>query len=264
LTETPASASARVKDGAAHQKPTPGNEGGGVTMTLIEHLEELRERLIKAVVAIVVATVISLAFTGQFLRILIAPLGGAKPQILHPTEGIVMYFKVALIGGLILAMPVIVYQVARFVIPGLTSTEKRYLYILIPGATLLFAAGVAFASFVMLPFALPFLQGFGSEFATPGYTLDYYISFVTTFVFWIGIVFETPLVVATLARLGIVSPQQLSRFRKYSIVLNAIIAAVVTPTPDPFNMMLVMIPLVILYELGALLARLVYRPRNVL
>jgi sec-independent protein translocase protein TatC len=231
-------------------------------MSIIEHLEELRERLIKSMAAIVVATFISLAFTRQFLKILIAPMGGAKPQILHPTEGIVMYFKVALIGGLILAMPVIVYQTARFVVPGLTDAERRYLIILIPGATFLFAAGVAFASFVMLPFALPFLQSFGSEFATPGYTLDYYISFVTTFVFWIGIIFETPLVIAFLARLGIVSPTQLARFRKYSIVVNAIIAAVVTPTPDPFNMLLVMAPLLILYEFGVLLARLVYRPRD--
>jgi sec-independent protein translocase protein TatC len=259
LAETPAPEPAGVKDDDARQKP----KSGGAEMSLIEHLEELRERLIKSSLAIIIATFISLAFTNQLLKILIAPLGGIKPQILHPTEGIVMYFKVALIGGLILSMPVIVYQVVRFVVPGLTSAERRYLYVLIPGATILFAAGVAFASFVMLPFALPFLQGFGSEFATPGYTLDYYISFVTTFVFWIGIVFETPLVVATLARLGIVSPQQLSTFRKYSIIINAIISAVVTPTPDPFNMLLVMAPLTILYEVGVLLARLVYRPRDV-
>lgn len=260
MTETPALTS--PKDDDAQHEPNTQNKRGGQEMTIIQHLEELRERLIKSLVAVAITTVVSLAFTGQFLQILIAPLKGAKPQVLHPTEGIVMYFKVALIGGLILAMPVIVYQVARFVFPGLTSSEKRYFYVLIPGATFFFAAGVAFASFVMLPFALPFLQGFGAEFASVGYTLDYYISFVTTFVFWIGMVFETPLVISFLARLGLVSPGQLSQFRKYSIVLNAIIAAMITPTPDPFNMLLVMAPLILLYEVGVLLARLVYRPRD--
>jgi sec-independent protein translocase protein TatC len=232
-------------------------------MTIIEHLEELRRRLIWSVLAIVICTAISLVFTRRFLELLISPMGGSKPVLLHPTEGIIIYFKVALIGGLILAMPVIVYQIVRFVVPGLTDVEQRYLFILIPLATLFFAAGVAFASIVMLPFAIRYLQGFLSDVATATYSLNNYVSFVTTLIFWVGVTFEMPLVLAFLARLGIVSPQMLSRFRKYAIVINSIIAAVVTPTVDPFNMLLVMAPLVILYEIGVIMARLVYHPRAV-
>jgi len=225
-------------------------------MTIMEHLAELRERLIKCLIALSITTIFSLLFTGRFLAILIAPMEGNQPVALKPTETIVVYFKIALIGGLVLAMPVIIYQLVRFVSPGLLPHEKRYLYILLPGATISFAAGVAFAALVMLPFAVRYLQGFLSDIIKPTYSIDYYISFVTTLLFWVGVIFETPLVIFFLAKLGVVSPQMLTRNRKYAIVIIAVIAAVVTPTPDPFNMLIVMAPLVALYEVGILLARL--------
>lgn len=231
-------------------------------MSIIEHLTELRDRLIKSVLALLVGTAISLAFTPRFLEFLIAPMGDRQPISLKPTETIIIYFKVALICGVILAMPVIVYQMLRFVLPGLTEVEKKYLRIIVPGATLLFAGGVAFATFVMLPFTIRYLQSFLADIIQPTYSIDYYISFVTTLMFWVGVIFETPLIIAFLARIGIISPQMLSRNRKYAIVLLAILAAVITPTPDPVNMMLVMAPLVILFEVGVILARLVYRPRT--
>jgi sec-independent protein translocase protein TatC len=237
---------------------TTGEIKSGVNdtrMTLIEHLEELRQRLIKAIIALVVTTLFSLVFTRQLLLALIAPLGGVLPQAVRPTETFVTYMKVALMAGIALAMPVIIYQFIRFVVPGLTRRERRYLYILVPGATLLFLIGMAFCYFFMLPFAISYLHGFLSDVIRQDWTIDYYISFVTTFLLATGLVFETPLVVFFLAKLGVVTPATLKRNRKYAIVIAFVIAAVITPTPDPFNQTLVAGPLIILYEVGILLSR---------
>jgi sec-independent protein translocase protein TatC len=230
-------------------------------MTILEHLTELRERLIKAVVALLLGTVISLAFTTEFLKILIAPMGGRTPISLRPTETIMMYFKIALIMGCVLAMPIIIYQLIRFILPGLTDAEKKYLIVIVPGATGLFAMGVAFAAFVMLPFTVQYLQTFLADIIQPMYSIDYYISFVTTLMFWVGVVFETPLIIAFLSRVGILSPTTLTKNRKYAFVALAVLAAIITPTPDPVNMMLVMVPLLLLYEVGVILAKILYKPR---
>jgi sec-independent protein translocase protein TatC len=147
-------------------------------------------------------------------------------------------------------------------LPGLTKTERKSLRVIVPGAAILFATGVAFASFVMLPFTIKYLQNFLADIIQPTYSIDYYISFVTTLMFWVGIIFETPLIIAFLARVGIVSPQMLTSNRKYAIVLIAVLAAVITPTPDPVNMALVMAPLLVLFEAGIILAKILYRPRN--
>ncbi len=231
-------------------------------MTVLEHLIELRRRLVKAVLALVIATIISLMFTRRFLALLTAPMGDNLPQAISPTETIVIYFKVALIGGLVLAMPVIVYQLIRFIIPGLLPHERRYLSFIVPAASLLFATGVAFAYYVMLPAAIPFLLGFMSDIIRQQWTIEKYISLVTGLLFWVGVIFETPLIVAFLAYLGVVSPGMLWKNFRYAIVIIAIIAAVATPTPDPINMSLLMLPLVLLYLLSILLALLVYRRRR--
>ena len=224
-------------------------------MTLIEHLEELRGRLIKSAIALAVTTLASLIFTGRLLKILVAP-AGIKPIFLRPTEMFVTYMRVALISGTALAMPVIVYQMIRFVLPALKPHERRYLYIIVPGATFSFLLGLAFAYFAMLPFALRYLLSFGGNIAEAKWAIGEYISFVTKLLFWVGVTFETPLLVFFLAKLGVVTPEMLARYRKYAIVAIAVLAAVITPTPDPFNMMVVMVPLLALYEIGVLLAKL--------
>jgi len=231
-------------------------------MPIMGHLRELRGRLIKMILSLMGGTVLGTVFARRFLESLILPMGNARPQSLRPAENIIVYFKVALILGLVLAMPVIIYQIVAFIVPGLTAGEKRALYFVIPGATLLFAIGVAFSSLVMLPFSLDYLGHFLSDLIQPQYSIDYYISFVANFIVWIGLSFETPLIIAFFARLGVVSPAQLRRGRRYAIVILAIVAAVITPTPDPFNMTLVMLPLYALYEFGIILARLFYRPRT--
>jgi sec-independent protein translocase protein TatC len=225
-------------------------------MTIWEHLDELRSRLVKATIALVVGTAISVIFTQRALQVLIIPLGDAIPQTITPTESFVVYFRIALIGGVTLAMPMLVYQAIRYILPGLLPHEKRYLYFLIPGATLCFAGGVAFASLIMLPAAINFMQSFLSTIIENRWTLNNYIDFVTRVIFWMGIVFQTPLVIFFLAKLNVVTAQQLSKFRKYAVLVIAILAALVTPTPDPINMAIVMLPLYMLYEVGIQLARL--------
>jgi sec-independent protein translocase protein TatC len=231
-------------------------------MTILEHLVELRGRLIKAVLALVITTLVSLVFTRRFLSLLTLPMGDNLPQAISPTETIVIYFKVALIGGLLLAMPVIVYQLITFIVPGLYPHEKRYLLVIVPAASLLFALGVAFAYYVMLPAAIPFLLGFMGDIIRQQWTIERYMSLVTGLMFWVGVIFETPLVVAFLAYLGVVSPAMLWKNFRYAIVGIAVIAAVATPTPDPINMALLMLPLVLLYLLSILLALFVYRRRE--
>ena len=224
-------------------------------MPLMSHLKELRKRLSWAFIALTVATAISFLFAKQVLVILVAPMGDTLPQALKPTESIGNYMKVALICGVTLAMPVIVYQIGRFVTPAMTKHERRYLWLLVPGATLCFVTGVAFAYFVMLPTAIPFLQGFMSDIILQQWAIGEYLSFVTSLLFWIGVAFELPLFVFFLAKLGIVNAQMLSKNRKYAVLIIAVLAAVITPTVDPLNMLLVMGPLIILYEIGILLAK---------
>jgi sec-independent protein translocase protein TatC len=145
-------------------------------------------------------------------------------------------------------------------VPGLTRQERRFLWVVIPGATGLFVAGVCFCYFVMLPVAVPFLISFLDIPTKPRPST--YFGFVTQVMLWIGVFFETPLIMAFLSRIGIITPQMLTKFRRYAIVLIAIIAAAITPTIDPVNMGLMMVPLLVLYELGALLARIMYRKRQ--
>ncbi len=230
-------------------------------MTLLEHLIELRMRLIRAGLALIAGILFGIVLTRPFLELLISPLGDNRPQSLRPAENILVYFKVDLILGLVLAMPVIVYQIFAFIMPGLTPKERRYVIGVSLAAAVLFGLGVAFASLVMLPFTLRYLQSFLSDLIVPSYSIEYYISFVTHFVFYVGLSFELPLVIAALARLGIISPKQLRKGRRYAIVIIALLAAIITPTPDPFNMLIVMAPLIVLYEVGIILAHFAYRPR---
>ncbi len=225
-------------------------------MTLLEHLDELRSRLVKSLIAIVVTTAFSFLFAERFLKLLLVPAGNVQTVFLTPTEGFLTYMRAALLSGLGLAMPVIAYQALRFVGPGLKANERKYLYLALPMAALSFVVGVAFAYFVMLPAALGYLGQFGSEIAETNWAVGEYIAFVTNLVFWIGIVFETPLLVFVLSKLGLVKPALLSKNRRYAVLIIAIVAAVITPTADPFNMLLLMGPLIILYEISIWVAKL--------
>lgn len=225
-------------------------------MPLLEHLEELRRRLLRAVIALLVGVVLGTLVTYPVLKMLVAPLGDHVPLAISPTEAPAVFFKVAVVIGLVIAMPVIMYQIFQFASPGLESRERRYVIIGAPAASLSFAAGVVFAATVLLPAALPFLQGFLFGIVEQRYSIERYVSFVANILLWAGLVFETPLVMYFLAKLGVVTPQGFSKARRVVIIGAAAGAAVITPTTDPVNMLLVMVPFMLLYELGILLARL--------
>jgi sec-independent protein translocase protein TatC len=222
-------------------------------MTLLEHLEELRDRLIRSAIAVFVCTFIAAAFTNQILTLLITPYG-EKLQILGPTEGIAIFFRVALTAGLVLAMPYLIYQFLMFILPGLEENEKRYVRWGVPAATLLFLVGVAFAWFILVPTAIGFLSTFQDDIFRAEWQSKQYIPFITSIVFWIGVSFETPLILFIMTKLGLVTPQYLMRQWRFAVIIIAIIAAMITPTVDPFNMALVMLPLFALYGISILLS----------
>lgn len=233
-------------------------------MTLMDHLRELRTRLIWVASALVIGTLISMLFVSPLLQFIIRPLSesGAQPMAIGPTDTIGVFFRVSFASGAVLAMPVIVYHVIAFISPGLYPHEKRNLLLTLPGFMVLFLVGAAFAYFFLLPAAVGFLQNFLGDIIAQEWTIDRYIGFVTRIVFWIGVAFEMPLVIAFLARAGIVSGPQMMKYWRHSIVVVAIAAAAITPTVDPVNMTLVMVPLIVLYMSSVGLAHLLYRPRT--
>ena len=231
---------------------------------LREHLEELRWRLLLCVVTLLVGAGISLAFFRKLIDFLLVPaedhlsVTGA-PIFTEVTELIGVTVKVGLLGGLVLALPMLVYQAIMFVAPGLTSRERRWTVGLLPGALLCFVAGAAFAYYVLLPPIMNFLLTFGEDIATPMIRIGNYISVVVTLIFWMGLVFETPLVMFMLAKIGVVSPGTLARGRRFAVVMAFILGAMITPTFDPLNQALVAAPLIILYEVGIWLSKLARR-----
>ncbi len=231
-------------------------------MKFWHYLDEFRQRLLKVFVVLVVATTVSLSFTNKALELLLLPMGDFHPVALHPTEAIVVYFRVALLSGLVLTMPYLLFQVLAFILPALTQSERRILLFSVIGIGFFFALGVAFAAFVMLPLAIGYLSRFMDDLVQHTYSIDAYVSFVTTMMLAIGVVFELPLVLALTARLGLVTSKQLAKGRRFALVAIAILAAVITPTPDAFNMLLIMLPLMVLYELGIFLAWLAGRARQ--
>ena len=223
--------------------------------TILEHLNELRVRLTWAVAGLAVGTVISFLFAQQILEFLISHYNEPL-QITSPTENIEVFFKVSLVAGGIIAMPWILYQVWLFVVPALERNERRYVYIFIPSAFALFVLGIAFSWFVLLPAAISFLRGFMPDIFFVEWTASEFVSFTTTFLFWIGVSFEMPLVVYLVARAGLIGWQTLREQWRLAIVGIAVVAAAVTPSIDPVTMLLTMVPLIVLYGLSIVLARL--------
>jgi sec-independent protein translocase protein TatC len=226
-------------------------DGHALRMGFFEHFAELRDRIIRAFLALTVGTIIGFFFAQQGLEILREPFcnlaADCEFQLLDPTGGIIIYFRVALLIGGILAIPMMTYQFMAFIIPGLTNKERRMVFMALPAITGLFLIGVFFAWFILIPPALTFLNGFLSDTFRPEWTADGYLSFTTSLIFWMGVAFETPLVFFVLSVLGIVTPGGLAQNWRIAIVGAAIAAAFITPTIDPVNMFLVMGPLLALY-----------------
>jgi sec-independent protein translocase protein TatC len=226
---------------------------------ILGHLREMRGRLIRCVIAVVITTGISFIFAKQIFQVLIIPAGDIDLIFIEMTEMLGTYMKVCLTSGIILAMPYIIFQLLMFVSPALTHKEKKYVYVILPFVGMMFIAGVVFGYYILVPPGMRFLTTFGSDIATPQIKIGNYISVVTRLLLAIGFVFEMPVVSTFLARLGVLTPKWLSGKRKPAIILALIVAAIITPTFDPVNQMLVAVPLIVLYEMCIWLAKLVQR-----
>lgn len=250
-------------DAATAVPPETVGHREGKELTILEHLQELRRRLIVSAVAVVLAISISLVFTKQLLRWLTEPARDSVQNVTiiftDPVGYWAAYFRVALLAGIAIAMPVLVYETLAFIGPGLTRAERRWLYPVVLGASVAFVAGAAFAYYVELPPALRFLLNSG-EGIEPFINVTSYIDFTTRLMLVTGLVFELPLFVMGLAKLHIVSSRKLIGWWRYAIVIAFVVSAVVTPSIDPITQTLVAVPMIVLYFLGIILAKLVEGP----
>jgi sec-independent protein translocase protein TatC len=231
-------------------------------MTLAEHLDELRSRLVKTCIGIGIAFIVGLFLTRPLLGLVRDNANVERFDVIEATEPITSFFKTALYIAIAFALPLIFYQVFAFVAPGLTRKEKRYVYASLPFVVVFFLLGACFAFFLAIPRAFEFLSNFNSD------LFDYSPTFTSIAAFYIqvslgmGIAFELPILMFLLARLGIVSPKRMSASRRYAVVTVMVAAALITPTPDPFNMLFVAAPIYLLYEVGIIFAKLAARRKN--
>lgn len=253
-------------DNGEHEEGGPSEE----TATFVEHLDELRTRLIRCIVYILVLAGLSFSVLNQLIiDVLLSPVqdivkadpGGGLIST-APAEWIFIWVKILLISGVFLAGPLILGEVYGFVAPALTRSEKRYARWAFLFAPLLFAAGLAFA-YIIIPFGLRFLYHFTTQSGIRWLlSVEKYLGFFLTLSLGLGLVFQMPLVVAVLTKIGIVTPQFLSSKRRYAVVVLAIIAAIITPTPDIVNLSIVMVPMLVLFEVSILVARCVGREES--
>ena len=242
------------------------------------HLEELRRRLIVAFVSVTAAFLACFNYSEVLYRWLVKPMKESlvlslrEPYLsfvprekvydlvfLAPAEALWMHMKVALIAGLVIAMPVIFWQVWRFLSPGLHKSEKRMAIPFIFITSSLFLLGTGFCFIIVLPFAMNFLLNFRTEALTPMISVERYVDFCLKFILAFGAIFELPVVMVFLSRIGVVTPLWLAKNRKYAVLVAFIVAAVLTPTPDAFNQTLMAVPIIVLYEAGIWSARILGR-----
>lgn len=256
----------------------PDKEG---RMPILAHLEELRKRLLYSVIALFIGFLVCFQYWESLLRWMKVPLtlvlsvqtswpyvvptylpSPTRLIAVAPGEVLWMAMKIAFIASIFLTMPFLLAQVWLFISPGLLPKERKWAMPFIVSATFMFVLGALFCQYVVLPFALRFLLTFGIQEVTPMITLEKYVQLCSKFLLAFGLIFELPLIITLLSRIGIVSPQFLSKNRKYAILLAFVVAAFLTPTPDMFNQALMAVPMLVLYEIGIIMARLVYRKKD--
>jgi sec-independent protein translocase protein TatC len=233
-------------------------------MPLTGHLKELRKRLIYCMVAMLVCTVVAYVFRDKVFSVLMRPLRATqvnKLTTLGVAEAFMQILKVSVYAGVLASLPFTLYQFWAFVMPALHERERRGAFLYTVFTSLLFLGGVAFGYFVVLPVGLKFLIGYGGPAFDQKLQAELYLTFVSMFLLSFGLVFELPLVMLLLAWAHVVDYKRMRKVRKYAIVVEALLAMVITPSQDPFSMILMLVPLMLLYELGIWLARLVAKRR---
>ena len=230
------------------------------TFSIIEHLEEFRRRILKSLAFVALFSAASYYYIDNIFAYIAKPVG--RVVFVSPPEVFLAYIKLSLFCGVLLSSPFLAYQFWRFVSSGLYTSEKRYLLVFGPLSVLLFSGGAAFGFFIVVPIAIKVLLGISkSPMITPMITVNNYVSFVGVLTIMFGVVFELPILVLLLTKLGIVNPRMLSTKRRYAILFIFIIAGVLTP-PDVVSQILMAVPLLVLYEISILLAKLIYKPKD--
>jgi len=235
-------------------------------MSFLEHLEELRVRLIRSLVALLGGFLVAWNFREPIFHFLTQPLRKAYPEIqfiyTSPTEALMLYMKMAFFVGIFVAAPFLLYQAWAFVAPGLYPHEKRYALPFVLFGTLFFVGGAAFGHFLVFPMTFGFLGGFAGDAMKFLPRVGEYFTFYSWFLLGIGLVFQTPVIIFVLSRIGLVTPRFLMRQFKYAILVAFVVAAVITPTPDMVTQSALALPMIVLYLLGVVVAWVFGRPRR--
>jgi sec-independent protein translocase protein TatC len=228
----------------------------GKTMSWITHLEELRRVIIVSVIALLVATIGCFFYSDYLLTWLQRPIAtmDIKLVFIGVAEGFFAKIKIALYAGFVLSFPIITWQIWKFVLPALYPHERRHIIVLVPVSVLLFAGGVIFAFYTVLPIAIAFLLTVAGD-LEPMISINHYLSFCMSFLIPFGIVFEMPVVAMFLTRIGVITPQLMASKRKYALLIMFIVGAVLTPGPDPVSQLLMAVPMYILYEVSIIVSR---------
>jgi len=241
-------------------KPVEKKKG---QMPFLEHIEELRWRALKSLLAVAAMTAIAFYFSDRLYKAITWPLGDVKLHFTEIAGSFYAYFRISLYAGIIGALPILLYQIWKFVAPGLYFKEKRAIIPLVFFSTILFLAGAAFCFFLVLPFAIKFLVGYGEGEMIPIITASNYISFAGMMMLAFGLSFELPIIGFFLGKIGLISASALSRARPYAIVVILFVAAILTPTPDIFTQLLLAVPLYILYEATIIIIRMTGRKKEI-
>lgn len=222
----------------------PDDEG---TMSITAHLEELRSRIIKSLLAVAAGSGVAYFFLDSITKFLTAPVG--KLYYMKPGEAFFTYLKIDIVAGFLIALPIIFFHVWKFFLPALTKSERAVLGVLVPASVILFFTGLAFAFFLILPIALKFFMGFTTDDLQSMFSFQNYFDFVITFLLPFGFVFELPLVVIVLAQLGILTSEFLGKYRRIIFFAAFVIGALITP-PDVISQVSLALPVILLYEIG--------------
>ncbi len=234
-------------------------------MSFLEHLEELRWTIIKALIGIIIASIISWSFIDFIVNdILLLPARsiGVKLQNLKPFGQLFLYFQVAVLSGLILSLPWVVYQIWLFISPALHRHERKYVSLVVIFTTISFLIGALFAYFILLPYSLNFAFTFGSEIIENRFAIDEYLSIVISMIILSGFIFELPMLSFFLTKLGLLTPKIMRRYWRYAIVIILILSAIITPTVDPVSQLLLAVPLLLLYEISIWISKISMRKKS--
>lgn len=244
-----------MNSSSEHEEPTvPANDG---EMSLVDHLQEFRRRIIVCLAALLITSTASYYYAEELVNLIAAPAG--MLYFMNPAEVFFTYLKISFFAGFLVSLPILVYELWGFIAPALTMSERKLAFVLTPAFVLLFYAGLIFSYYFVLPAGIRFFLGFATDSLQPMFSLGSYLSFVISFVLPFGIVFELPLCLLILAKMGFVNAAFLKKKRKIVLVMSFVLAAVISPTPDVFSQTMIAVPVILLYEVSIILIRLFIR-----